>query len=221
MTTPRVSIVIPVHNALRYIRETLTTLTEKTRSVAYEVIVVDNGSRLPTKVYLAFAVAHGRIDCLVTPKNNLYFAKGNNLGASLASADSTHVLLLNSDVRINSGDWLAALLAHHRTGATAFGYCPEVPQRADGFCFLVDKDLYLKYRLDESFPWWWGITKLQAELLRDGYSVVAIKNHENYLHHYGGKSNVSEERLRESRQYNRDEVIRWFGDRRIAVLDHA
>ncbi len=221
MKTAKVSIIIPVHNALRYARETIITLTEKTRTVAYEVIVVDNGSRLPTKVYLAFAAARGKIACLVTPRENLYFAKGNNLGASVASADSTHVLLLNSDVRINSGDWLAVLLGHHRGGATAFGYCPDPPERADGYCFLIDKGLYLKYRLDESFPWWWGMTKLQAQLLRDGYPVLAIKDHEKYLHHYGGKSKVSMSVLRGSRQYDRDEVIAWFAGRRIAVLDNA
>lgn len=221
MEAQKVSIIIPVHNAMRHTRETITTVTEKTKGVDYELIVVDNGSRLPTKVYLAWVSVRGKIEYLVTPRENLYFARGNNVGASLASPDSTHVLLLNSDIRINSGDWLTVLLGHHRQGATAFGHVAEAPERADGYCFLIDKHLYLKYRLDESFPWWWGITKLQADLLRDGYSVLAIKNHEKYLDHYGGKSKVSAKLLRESRQHDRKKIIEWFDGRRVTVLDNA
>lgn len=212
-----VSIVVLVHNAPGYALETLTTVRAATRGVDYEVLVVDNASEPPTRAILTEASARGLIDRLVTSRENLLFAKGNNLGASLASERSTHLLLLNSDVRINSPDWLGALIARHQEGATAFGVVETAPVRADGYCLLIDKHLYARYRLDERFPWWWSVTKLQANLLEDGYSVLAIRNHEEYLHHYGGKSNVSPSVLIESQRFDVSEAVRWFGVHRVRI----
>lgn len=214
MQTPKVSIVVLVHNALWYVGKCLRTLRQ-TQGVDHEIIVVDNASGRATKAYLAWAATAGQVDRLLLLNENLYYAKGNNLGGLLAAGDSTHLLLLNSDVRINSPTWLSTLLDCHVRGATAFGYVPHPPCRADGYCFLIDKDLYLKYRLDESFPWWWGLTKLQAQLLQDGWSVQAIEEHEGYLHHYGGKSKVPQALLSESVQMDRQRVAAWFGDRLV------
>jgi glycosyltransferase involved in cell wall biosynthesis len=220
MDNLKVSIIIPVYNALYYTKKCLTTL-KKTRGISYEIIVVDNNSRFITRLYLTYALSVGRINYIHKSKDNLYFAKGNNLGVSLTSSDSTHVLLMNSDVRIDSPDWLYVLLSRHKRGATGFGYLDSKPERADGYCLLIDKDLYKRYRLDESLPWWWSVTKLQAQLLKDGFDVQAIKKHERYLHHYGGKSKVDPLLLNQSAGYSREEVIGWFGDKKITVIERV
>jgi glycosyltransferase involved in cell wall biosynthesis len=217
----KVSIIITVHNAPQYTRETLATIAAKTHGIEHELIIVDNGSDNDTKDVLAHAYAQGIVDFLITSKRNLLFAKGNNLGANVSSSQSTHLLLMNSDIRIVSADWLSVLLGKHREGASAFGCVDSPPQRADGYCFLINRHLFMKYRLDERFPWWWSITKLQAELLRDGFSVLAIRNHEEYLHHYGGRSKVSPQVLRESQEVDHREVLGWFGDHQVVVSDFA
>ena len=216
--TLKVSIVVLVHDALRYVRQCLRTL-QRTHGVDHEILVVDNASRWPTTGYLSWAALAGRVGRLVLSRENLYYAKGNNLGAALSAEDSTHLVLLNSDVRIDSAEWLTTLLRCHNRGATAFGYVPEPVPRADGYCFLIDRDLYLNYRLDERFPWWWSLTKLQSQLLRDGWCVQAIADHRRYLHHYGGKSRVSRDLLAQSQRMDPEQVVKWFGERRVKCLD--
>lgn len=214
----KVSIVVLVHNAAWYVRTCLGTL-QRTQAVNREIIVVDNASGPVAKAYLTMAAGAGRIDKLLFLRKNLLYAGGNNVGALLAADDSTHLLLLNSDVRINSPAWLTTLLRCHTQGASAFGYVADPPCRADGYCFLIDKDLYLQYRLDENFPWWWGLTKLQAQLLRDGWSVQAIREHESYLHHYGGKSKVARDVLSQSRATDRRQIMEWFGDHQVKCIE--
>lgn len=220
MDNLKVSIIIPVYNALYYTRKCLTSL-KKTGRVSYEIIVVDNNSRFITRFYLIYAFSTGRIDYIHKSKVNLYFAKGNNLGVTMSSSDSTHVLLMNSDVRIDSPDWLYVLLSKHKRGATGFGYLDSKPERADGYCLLIDKDLYKRYWLDESLPWWWSVTKFQAQLLRDGFDVQAIKKHERYLHHYGGKSKVDPLLHAQSVGYSREEVSSWFGGNKVTVIEEV
>lgn len=70
----------------------------------------------------------------------------------------------------------------------AYGAVLSEPIRADGYCLLINKELYAKYQLDENFQWWWSVTKLEAQILNEGGKIVAFKNHENMLHHFGGKS---------------------------------
>lgn len=220
MKKTKVSIVIPVHNALRYFFKCLRTL-KCTRDVEHEIVVVDNASRALTRMYQSIALGRGYIDRLLCSKENLFFSKGNNLGVLLADKESTHILLLNSDVQVNSPDWLSVLLDNHTRGATAFGYVDSPPKRADGYCFLIDIDLYCRYQLDTDFPWWWSITKLQAQLLNDGYTVTAIKEHEKYLHHLGGKSKVPDKVLAESKEYDIDEIKEWFGNNRVTVIERV
>jgi hypothetical protein len=124
---------------------------------------------------------------------NSLFSEGNNLASRLASRDSKYLLLLNSDVQILRGDWLAQLLSKHKPGATSLGVVfstPSVPvPRLDGYCFLIDKSLYHKFGLDEArFQWFWAITRLQANLLSEGKCVRGFAEHENHLLHFGGKS---------------------------------
>ena len=131
----------------------------------------------------------GLIDKLIFEKTNTLFAKGNNIASKHCDKESKYILLLNSDIEIRDKYWLKYLQEGHKRGATSYGLCDNYPHiRGDGYCILIDRDLYLKYQLDEKFEWWWSVTKLQAQLLNDGYAVTAVKEHELLLHHYGGMS---------------------------------
>ena len=121
---------------------------------------------------------------------NSLFAQGNNIASRLVCKESTHFLLLNSDIRIINKKWLKRLysILPEDGGISSFGAVTSVPRRADGYCMLINRFIYEKYLLDEEYEWWWSVTKLESEVLHAGYQIVAVVNHENYIHHYGGAS---------------------------------
>ncbi len=186
---PLVSILMLVHNAPEYVRLALDTLAT-TQEVDYEVIVLDNASGEDTQSLLWACKREGLIDKLLFESENTYFARGNNLASHFCDAASRYIVLLNSDVEIKSPLWLRSMLDIHTRGATTLGRFSTDGGRsvADGYCFLVDKDLYSEYRMREDFEWAYSLADLQARLLIAGYDVRAVLEHEELLHHFGGKS---------------------------------
>lgn len=219
---PPVSLVVVTHNAFAYIRRLLRSLP-RTRGVDYEVVVVDNRSRTLVRAYLVLQALRGRITRLCLLERNTLFAEANNIGVAASSRSARYVLLLNSDTEVRHPDWLARLLELHQGGATAYGFVPGGPvPRADGYCLLVDRDLYLARGLDEDFEWFWGVTKLQADLLRDGHPVRAVREHDHLLHHFGGGSGGKPlVRRAKGMRVDRAEVVGWFGGRAVDVIDRA
>ena len=188
-----------------------------------ELIVLDNSSKIPTKFILRILDKINFIDKLVLNPRNDLFAKGNNLASSHASSDTTHYLLLNSDIKVNDTECFNQLAKIHpeHGGISSFGAVHNKPIRADGYCMLIDKKLYDKYKLDEDFEWWWSVTKLQSQILTEGYKIFAIDNHEEFIHHYGGKSGKGYENAK-GMDIKRDEVIKWFDNKRenVQILDN-
>ena len=214
----KISIVVLVHNALRYCRTCLNSL-RSTAGIPYEVVVVDNASRLPTRLYLVSSFLKKKIHRLCLLDRNTYFAEGNNVGAALGAKDTSHVLLMNSDVQIRDPQWLRKLVDVHRPGATAYGYLPGEPwPRADGYCLLIDRPIFERYRLDEGFQWWWCVTKLQAQLLRDGLSVQAVRHHDDVVYHFGARSGPQPKRA-QGMDLDPGAVREWFAGRSIRVIE--
>lgn len=212
-----ISIIILVHNAPKYVDITLNTI-QKTINVNYEIIVVDNNSQSKTKKRLLYHHSKRHINKLIFLDENTLFARGNNVGSKFCHNDSTHILLLNSDVRIINPLWLNKLIEIHTQGVTSYGICVNEPLRVDGYCFLIDKQLYILNGLDENYEWWWSITKLQAILLKQGYSVVGIDNHDDFIYHYGGKSGKG---FKDAKGLDIDskQLLEWFDSNPIKVID--
>jgi len=226
-TKRKVSILILTHNAIRYVYQTLNSIRCLTTGVDYEVVVVDNDSRMGLKLLLTWLLRRGWIDRLRLLDHNSLFSKGNNIAARLADSHSTHLLLLNSDVEVRNPDWLTRLLDSHQGGMTSYGVVRvgKVGHQgtfyvADGYCVLIDRKLYQKYMLDEAYEWWWSVTRLQAQLLTDGYLVKAYNEHEKYLHHFGGKSGRGYKSAK-SMDLGLDEVADWFHGRSVTVIESA
>ena len=213
-----VSIIMLTYNAPEFVEHSIETLRKHTKGIPYELIVLDNASGDRTRRLLLKLQKRGMIDKLIFEKNNTYFAKGNNTAARLCSTDSKYILLLNSDVEIREDNWLKDLAARHERGAISYGVCEAEPHvRADGYCFLIDKDLYLRYQLDEQFEWWWSVTKLQAQLLRDSYQVKAVKNHGAQLFHYGGMSGTAW-RGSKGMAVEGKEIKAWFDTHEVEII---
>jgi glycosyltransferase involved in cell wall biosynthesis len=213
----KVAIVIVAHNALRYCARLLRSL-QITRGVEYEVVVVDNRSRPAARLLLFAFSAMGRINRLCLLDRNTFFAEANNVGVAAAARDCDLVLLLNSDTEARHPDWLAQLVSLHARGVTAYGVAGGGFDRADGYCFLVDRDLYESYGLDENLQWWWAITRLQAQILSKGHIVRAIRNHDEWLVHFGGKSGGA---WKSATGMSLDpvEAASWFNGREIVISD--
>lgn len=214
----KVSILMLTHNAPSYVDLAIRSLARHTNKVDYELVVVDNASEEPTRRCVKQVSGDGLISKLSLLDYNALFAGGNNIAARLARTDSTHLLLLNSDVEIRHRGWLQNLLAVHKPGITTYGVVTD-PLRVDGYCLLIDTALYLENLLDEeNHPWTWAVTKLQAAVLRQGYSVQGYAEHEKYLHHFGGKSGKAWESAK-GLVVTPEQLAEWFGERRIRVLD--
>ncbi|MDQ1000341.1 glycosyltransferase involved in cell wall biosynthesis [Neobacillus niacini] len=212
-----ISILILSYNAREYTKHTLKTL-RKTKGIDYEVIVLDNASDSKTRRMLVSLQKKGFIDKLIFEKENTFFAKGNNTASKLCDVNSEYILLLNSDVEIRDSFWLQKLLKNHKKGATAYGVVNSIIPRADGYCLLIDKELYEKYKLDESYQWWWSVTKLQGQLLNENYNITAILSHNNMIFHYGGRSgdawmNAS------GMQTKQEEVKSWFKHKSATIIE--
>gem|GEM_PF-2542398 len=101
------SIVVLTRNLLNYTRQCLESI-ERHTSVPYEVIVVDNGSTDGTTEFLEQWASESNNRHFITNRENLGYAKGNNLG--IAKASGQYVVLLNNDVVVTPR-WAERLLA--------------------------------------------------------------------------------------------------------------
>jgi len=225
MTPTKIGIVVLVHNATSYVEKCIRSIITHTTDIDYSLIVVDNNSNILTKKLLADYYINGIIDILCSLESNRFFSKANNIGAQIVPENCSHILLLNSDVEILNSQWLYNLIKIHSKGITSYGAVINtvidscnIPDRADGYCFLIDKELYLKLLLDETFPWFWSITKLQALILNEGYAVKAIRNHAEYIHHYGGRSGDALKYLPKSLEIDPKVILSWFQNKKIQVL---
>lgn len=214
MPNKDISIIILTYNAPEYVKETIESLNNVTDQAILdrcEIIVWDNNSNVETKELLISLNEKGYIDKLHFSEKNLLFAGGNNEATKLADSSSKYYLLLNSDIRVVDPQWLSFLLKEVEDGeysGVSYGFCKK-PNRCDGYCFLVKRNLYDKFQLDTAFQWWWGITKLQALILREGHSLLAYRCHNHLLVHYGGKSGDAYKNAK-GMDIDITEVIQWF-----------
>lgn len=216
----KISILMLTYNAPKYIYESINTVKTMTVDVDYELIVVDNCSKFRTRYLLKKLYKQKYIDKLFLNKENSLFAKGNNIASSFCSEDSDYILLLNSDVSIKNNKWLRNLLDIHpkNGGISAYGLVTDEPVRADGYCLLIDRVLFDKYKLDPTYAWFWGVTKLESKILQEKKSIRVVQNHENMIHHYGGKSGNA---FKNAPGMNTDieEIKRWFEGCSIDIID--
>ena len=218
----KVSILMLTYNAPNYVYEAINTVKIMTTDVDYELIVVDNRSKFKTRRLLKKLYIQGYIDKLYLNGENSLFAKGNNIASSFCSEESDYILLLNSDVCIKNSKWLSNLIDIHPKdgGISAYGLVTDEPIRADGYCLLIDRYLYDKYKLDPTYAWFWGVTKLESKVLQEQKKIKVVKNHENMIHHYGGKSGNAFKNA-PGMNTNIDEIKNWFNGCSIEIIDNV
>ena len=151
---PELSVIMPVWSLTEDLARMATRTLERVRQVARlrtEIIVIDNGSPVPTDLSIA--------DRVIALEENRGVGPGWNLGASVAAAPL--LCFLNSDCTVHPG-WDRALAHAASDGRRiAFPYTdhgdgrgPRRPDQAGtaGWCFVLHRDLFAEVGgFDERF----------------------------------------------------------------------
>lgn len=207
---PKISIIILSYNAPLYTKRMLQSLS-KTNYPNYEVVVFDNNSSAKNRMKLKRFKETGYIDKLIFSNENLMFIKGNNKATKYIASDASYILLLNSDVEIRNTEWLSALMKIHKRGITATDRRNLVDNRPDGWCLLIDSDLYLRYQLDEKkFDVYFSCADLSARILNDGFSVQTICDYDNFIFHFGSASGKFKSDFKKDKNITNDIINNWF-----------
>jgi GT2 family glycosyltransferase len=155
-----VSIIIVNYNTVKYTLDAIDSVFDKTKGIAYEIIVVDNNSSDNSKEIIAQKYG-GKVTYLALPEN-IGFGRANNEGAKIAKGRNLFLLnpdtiLLNNAVKILSG----YLDSNPRVGccggnlyseklepATSFSRIfPSVLEELDSFLFgIIGKIMFQKNR---------------------------------------------------------------------------
>jgi GT2 family glycosyltransferase len=119
-TIPLVSIITVNYNGLEDTRQLLDSLIQVIHSVSYEIIIVDNGSRVDEAAQLQ---AEFPSVIAIRSDKNLGFAGGNNLGIQVANG--RYLFFINNDTFIRE-DHLDSLLEQFQTDASVAGISPKI-----------------------------------------------------------------------------------------------
>lgn len=215
----KVSIIMLTYNAPVYIEHSIRSVYENTVDIDFELIVCDNCSNEKTKRKLNSLYSKGHIDKLIFFDKNYFFVGGNNKAVKYADEESEFLLLLNSDIEIKNKQWLKKILDVHKRGITACQICDEEDCRPDGWCLLVDKDIYSSHKLDEKrFIWYYSIADFGSRVMKSGFNVQTIRNYNNFIKHFGGASEINSEVQNIGCEYIND-VNNWY-PHKCRVIDH-
>jgi GT2 family glycosyltransferase len=112
----KVSFIVPLFNCLPLTQAMVTSLQATVPGeLAYEIILVDDGSTDGTRAWLATLPSPFRV---VLNERNLGYAGANNRGAAVAKGE--FLVLLNNDL-VLTPRWLEPMLAAHRQLASKAG----------------------------------------------------------------------------------------------------
>lgn len=117
----KLSIVIPVFNALDSLKITLRSVINNTDNL-YEIILVDDYSEEPTRAFIDGLRLDDSLNCRLIKTRNIKHSWTNaswNMGVHLASGD--YIAIMNSDVSVNKG-WDTALIDLFKTVTVACPY---------------------------------------------------------------------------------------------------
>jgi glycosyltransferase involved in cell wall biosynthesis len=115
---PLVSLIIPTRNGLKFLRQCIDSILEKTLYPNYEVLVVDNGSDDPeTLAYLSQLsrgthplLRPGHVARVLRYERPFNYSAINNY--AVREARGKVVGLLNNDLEVIHGDWLEEMTSH-------------------------------------------------------------------------------------------------------------
>lgn len=238
----QVSIVILNYNFPHNITRLLPSL-RKTSEVSYETIVVDNGSEPDVVELLEGYKEQGLIDTLVLEPMNHWFEEGNNIGVRNSDPASEFILLLNSDTEILDGTWLQRMIdwaegvpevlypyvwstiparpENIRRGIVSidWGYDLTVEGlvRPEGWCCLIRREAWRE--MDPNLPNGFGILKMLADAIRDGYPCGVLCQYGKHIKHYGSGSSPPDSKSAAPPYKYPSDMLAWWKGLKCETLD--
>jgi len=169
---PKISIIIVNYNGKKYLKDCLSSIMENGKSISYEIIVVDNGSKDGSVDYIN-GLTKLRINGLtikkILNKENLGFAGGNNVGVREALGE--YVLLLNNDTRVEKN--------FLRNFVKAFDEIPNLGCVQPKIVLMKDSNIIDScgsYLTDTSFLYHYGYDKNQSsETYNRPFPIFSVK----------------------------------------------
>ena len=164
---PEISFITITYNGLQDTRELIQSLMKVVKSVTYEIIVVDNASRINEAQLLEQEFTNIRA---IRSEKNLGFSGGNNLGIEIATGK--YIFLINNDTIIKN-DGIKELI-------NALEYDKQIGAVSPRICFTSDQ-----YPIQFA-----GYSKLSTITLRNhaiGFGEICYANYNKiiespYLH---------------------------------------
>ncbi len=207
-------IVIPVWDELESTKECIKNLKNNTR-YPYRLIVVDNGSLEPTRVYLDGLRKSFPDYLLIRNSANLGFVKAVNQG--MVASQNNYICLLNNDAYVRDA-WLTSLIETVESGPPNIGIANPTSnifgknspdgeryefQELDscrGFCMLIKREVIEKIGLFDEI---YGIGYFEEKdfsrrAIEAGY--ISVRSKGSFVYH---KDRLSFDKLKD-----RDEIFK-------------
>jgi GT2 family glycosyltransferase len=105
---PLVSIIIPNKDSKKYLKQCIDSILEKSTYQNYEILIVENNSEADDIFEYYREIEQNPKVRLVTFEGGFNFSAINNFGARHAKGE--HLLLLNNDTEVMTGDWIGEML---------------------------------------------------------------------------------------------------------------
>ncbi len=119
---PRVTLIVPTRNALKFVRQAVESILTKTDYPNYEILIVDNNSDDPETLDYFAAVARDEAARVRILRHEAPFNYSAINNAAVAHADGEIIGLLNNDVEAINRDWLTEMVSQAlRPGIGAVG----------------------------------------------------------------------------------------------------
>jgi len=108
---PKVNIIIPFRDKPKYLKSCIDSILAKTSYKNFDILAVDNNSiEEETAALVREYELSGNKIAFIKYDGKFNYSKMNNYAVGLCAGE--HIVLLNNDVEIITGDWLEELLAH-------------------------------------------------------------------------------------------------------------
>ena len=212
-------IIVPVWDELNFTKNCINELKAHTK-YPYRLIIIDNGSQDPTKVYLE-SLKESSAECLLIRNNtNLGFVKAINQGFKISTLP--YVCLLNNDTRVTK-NWLTNLINTIETAPRNVGIANPTSNvfgqnqaenrdnswqemhSCKGFCMLIKKEVIAKIGFfDEIYsPGYFEEKDFCQKAINAGYMCILAKG--AFVFH---KDKVSFDKIKErDKIFKRNEEI--------------
>lgn len=151
MNSPRVSIVIPAYNAVRWLDETVSSVKAQTFT-DWEIIIVNDGSTDDTATLIQ-ELAAGDVRIKGVHQSNSGHCAARNTGLAQTSAEVAYVIFLDADDlwETDALEALVSSLDQQPQACGAYGYCRYIDQQGQ-FCRGDELEVFHRerYRVAEN-----------------------------------------------------------------------